>query len=68
MKTAEITRHKTAATGVKPPSTIAVFLDIYKREGIAGINKGVNAVAIRQCTNWGGRSVPVPRTRYPASA
>ena len=57
MKTAEITRHKTAATGVKPPSTMAVFMDIYRREGIVGINKGVNAVAIRQCTNWGSRSV-----------
>lgn len=69
MKTAEITRHKTAASGVKPPSTIAVFMDIYRREGVAGINKGVNAVAIRQCTNWGSRCVsacffiPSPSTR-----
>jgi len=55
MKTAEITRHKQAASGVKPPSTWAVFGDIYRREGIAGINKGVNAVAVRQCTNWGSR-------------
>ncbi|KZT61417.1 putative YHM2-protein of the mitochondrial carrier family [Calocera cornea HHB12733] len=55
MKTAEITRHKQAASGVKPPSTWAVFMDIYRREGIAGINKGVNAVAVRQCTNWGSR-------------
>ncbi|KAI0348509.1 mitochondrial carrier [Trametopsis cervina] len=55
MKTAEITRHKQAAAGVKPPSTWAVFADIYRREGIAGINKGVNAVAVRQCTNWGSR-------------
>jgi len=55
MKTAEITRHKQAATGIKPPSTWAVFMDIYRREGIAGINKGVNAVAVRQCTNWGSR-------------
>ena len=55
MKTAEITRSKTAATGVKPPSTWAVFADIYRREGIAGVNKGVNAVALRQCTNWGSR-------------
>ncbi|TDL28584.1 mitochondrial carrier [Rickenella mellea] len=55
MKTAEITRHKQAATGVKPPSTWAVFMDIYRREGIRGINKGVNAVAVRQCTNWGSR-------------
>jgi hypothetical protein len=55
MKTAEITRHKQAATGVKPPSTWAVFGDIYRREGLAGINKGVNAVALRQMTNWGSR-------------
>jgi len=48
-------RHKTAATGVKPPSTWAVFGDIYRREGLAGVNKGVNAVAVRQCTNWGSR-------------
>lgn len=57
MKTVEITRHKQSATGVKPASTMAVFMDIYRREGLAGINKGVNAVAIRQCTNWGSRSV-----------
>ncbi|KAF8530985.1 mitochondrial carrier [Gautieria morchelliformis] len=55
MKTAEITRHKQAAAGVKPPSTWALFADIYRREGIKGINKGVNAVAVRQCTNWGSR-------------
>lgn len=55
MKTAEITRHKQASSGIKPPSTWAVFADIYRREGIAGINKGVNAVAVRQCTNWGSR-------------
>lgn len=55
MKTAEITRHKQAAAGITPPSTWAVFADIYRREGIAGINKGVNAVAVRQCTNWGSR-------------
>lgn len=55
MKTVEITRHKQAATGVKPQSTFGVFADIYRKEGIAGINKGVNAVAIRQMTNWGSR-------------
>lgn len=55
MKTVEITRHKQMAAGIKPPSTFQVFADIYKREGIRGINKGVNAVAIRQCTNWGSR-------------
>jgi len=55
MKTAEITRHKVAAAGVKPPSTMHLFVDIYQKEGIRGINKGVNAVAIRQMTNWGSR-------------
>ncbi|UPK98471.1 hypothetical protein LCI18_009406 [Fusarium solani-melongenae] len=55
MKTVEITKHKIAATGVKPPSTWQTFGDIYRKEGIRGINKGVNAVAIRQMTNWGSR-------------
>jgi len=55
MKTVEITQHKLAAQGVKPPSTFATFADIYRREGIRGINRGVNAVAIRQTTNWGSR-------------
>ncbi len=51
MKTVEITRHKSAGTGVQL-STIAIARDILKKEGIRGINKGVNAVAVRQCTNW----------------
>ncbi|MCJ1481499.1 Mitochondrial DNA replication protein yhm2 [Schaereria dolodes] len=55
MKTVEITKHKIAAAGVKPPGTWATFMDIYRKEGIRGINKGVNAVAIRQTTNWGSR-------------
>lgn len=55
LKTAEITRHKVAATGVKPPSTFKVFADLWRAQGIRGINRGVNAVAIRQCTNWGSR-------------
>jgi hypothetical protein len=55
MKTVEITQHKLAAQGIKPPSTFATFADIYRKEGIRGINKGVNAVAIRQVTNWGSR-------------
>ncbi|KAI0479076.1 mitochondrial dicarboxylate carrier protein [Xylariaceae sp. FL0804] len=55
MKTVEITQHKQAAAGVKPQSTFATFMDIYRREGVRGINKGVNAVAIRQMTNWGSR-------------
>lgn len=35
--------------------SMALFADMYRKGGIAGINKGVNAVAIRQCTNWGSR-------------
>ncbi|KIJ21876.1 hypothetical protein PAXINDRAFT_165237 [Paxillus involutus ATCC 200175] len=54
MKTVEITRHKEAAVGVQR-STFQVFMDIYRKDGIRGINKGVNAVAVRQCTNWGSR-------------
>ncbi|AJS86985.1 AEH_G0043110.mRNA.1.CDS.1 [Saccharomyces cerevisiae] len=55
MKTVEITRHKSASAGGVPQSSWSVFKNIYKKEGIRGINKGVNAVAIRQMTNWGSR-------------
>lgn len=55
MKTVEITKTKLAAAGVAPQGTFATFMDIYRKEGIKGINKGVNAVAIRQMTNWGSR-------------
>ncbi|KAK3946184.1 mitochondrial carrier domain-containing protein [Diplogelasinospora grovesii] len=55
MKTVEITKHKMAASGQAAQGTWATFMDIYRREGIRGINKGVNAVAIRQMTNWGSR-------------
>lgn len=55
MKTVEITKHKMAAQGVKPVGTLESFMDIYRKEGIRGINRGVNAVAIRQTTNWGSR-------------
>lgn len=51
MKTVEVTRQKSAGT----ESTFKIASDIFKREGIAGINKGVNAVALRQCTNWASR-------------
>ncbi|ORZ11230.1 mitochondrial carrier domain-containing protein [Absidia repens] len=51
MKTVEVTRHKSAVK----ESTFKIAGDIFKREGIAGINKGVNAVAVRQCTNWASR-------------
>jgi hypothetical protein len=51
MKTVEVTRHRSGAEA----STMKVAADIFKREGIRGINKGVNAVALRQMTNWGSR-------------
>ncbi|KAI9252101.1 mitochondrial carrier domain-containing protein [Sporodiniella umbellata] len=51
MKTVEVTRHKSGAK----ESTFKIAGEIFKREGIAGINKGVNAVAVRQCTNWASR-------------
>ncbi|ORX48480.1 mitochondrial carrier [Hesseltinella vesiculosa] len=51
MKTVEVTRSKSGAN----ESTWKIAADIYKREGFAGINKGVNAVAVRQCTNWATR-------------
>ena len=53
MKTVEVTRHKDAAAANK--SSVQVAREIFAREGIRGINKGVNAVAVRQCTNWGSR-------------
>ena len=52
MKTVEVTRHKDPVGGT---STMQVARDIFQREGIRGINKGVNAVAVRQMTNWGSR-------------
>jgi len=55
MKTVEITKHKVAATGAKPPGTIETFMGIWRAEGLRGINRGVNAVAVRQVTNWGSR-------------
>lgn len=55
MKTAEITKNKVIEKGGKPPSTWATFMSIYRKEGIRGVNKGVNAVAVRQVTNWGSR-------------
>lgn len=53
MKTVEITRAKTLSGPT--PSSFLVFSEIYRKEGLRGINKGVNAVAIRQMTNWGSR-------------
>ncbi|KAI8608732.1 mitochondrial DNA replication protein YHM2 [Chytriomyces sp. MP71] len=53
MKTVEVTRSKGGDGPSK--STMQVAREIFAKEGIVGINKGVNAVAVRQCTNWGSR-------------
>lgn len=56
MKTAEITRQKIAAVSAIPgqpapqaPSTMGVFMDMWRKEGIRGINKGAcrSAAAFR---------------------
>lgn len=52
MKTVEITRHKDPSAS---SSSLQLAKQIWQKEGIRGINKGVNAVALRQCTNWGSR-------------
>lgn len=52
MKTVEMTRAKSSAEEMAK-SSFQVFKEIYKREGIIGINKGINAVALRQMSNWG---------------
>ncbi|GAA5961841.1 hypothetical protein JCM21900_006458 [Sporobolomyces salmonicolor] len=69
MKTAEITRQRaiptaiaSAVAGQPPapgptvvPSTMQVFGEMWRKGGIRAVNKGVNAVALRQVTNWGSR-------------
>ncbi|KAI9137361.1 mitochondrial carrier domain-containing protein [Paraphysoderma sedebokerense] len=53
MKTVEVTRHKDPIGMEK--STWSVAADVWRKEGIRGLNKGVTAVAVRQMTNWGSR-------------
>lgn len=53
MKTVEVTRIK--GVGALQQSSIAVAAEIFRKEGILGMYKGVNAVALRQATNWGSR-------------
>jgi len=52
MKTVEVTRHKNADN---PTSTWKIAYQVWQKEGIRGLNKGVTAVALRQMTNWGSR-------------
>lgn len=53
MKTVEVTRAKTGP-GTQQ-SSLQVAREILSREGVGGMYKGVNAVALRQATNWGSR-------------
>ncbi|KAL6939619.1 hypothetical protein ACO0RG_003464 [Hanseniaspora osmophila] len=54
MKTVEITRTKGSPEQLAK-SSFQVFKEIYAKEGFIGINRGVNAVALRQMSNWGLR-------------
>jgi hypothetical protein len=55
MKTVEVTRSQEVAKGGRVPGTMQVFLNILRTQGIRGVNKGVNAVALRQITGWSSR-------------
>ncbi|PXF44700.1 Citrate/oxoglutarate carrier protein [Gracilariopsis chorda] len=53
LRSFEVTRSKTGPGGQK--GTLQVAAEILQRDGIRGMYKGVNAVALRQATNWGSR-------------
>lgn len=55
MKTVEVTRTKISVEGAKVPGTMDTFFHILREKGIRGVNKGVNAVALRQVTGWSSR-------------
>lgn len=55
MKTIEVTRNKTAKAGARVPGTMETFVNIIREKGIRGVNRGVNAVALRQMTGWSSR-------------
>jgi hypothetical protein len=55
MKTVEVTRSKSALAGVRIPGTMETFFAILRTKGIRGVNKGVNAVALRQISGWSSR-------------
>lgn len=55
MKTVEVTRSKELAKGARVPGTMETFFNILRTQGIRGVNKGVNAVALRQITGWSSR-------------
>lgn len=43
------------AKGARVPGTMETFFNILRTQGIRGVNKGVNAVALRQITGWSSR-------------
>eukprot|EP00166_Cyanidium_caldarium_P003609 ctg_35.g108 len=54
MKTVEVTRTRAQpGSGTADLSTWQVARNVIQREGIIGLYKGANAVALRQLTNWG---------------
>lgn len=53
MKTVEVTRTKSGAGARR--SSLQIAADVFRAEGVSGMYKGVNAVALRQATNWGSR-------------
>jgi hypothetical protein len=55
MKTVEVTRTKIGTQGAKVPGTMETFFKILREKGIRGVNRGVNAVALRQVTGWSSR-------------
>jgi hypothetical protein len=55
MKTVEVTRNKEIVKGGRVPGTMETFYGILRTQGIRGVNKGVNAVALRQITGWSSR-------------
>lgn len=55
MKTIEVTRTKVSIAGARIPGTMETFVQIVKTKGIRGVNRGVNAVALRQITGWSSR-------------
>jgi hypothetical protein len=55
MKTVEVTRTKAISSGQKVAGSLETFAEILRTKGIRGVNKGVNAVALRQITGWSSR-------------
>lgn len=55
MKTVEVTRTKIGAQSARVPGTMEIFFNILREKGIRGVNRGVNAVALRQVTGWSSR-------------